>query len=300
MRSSLFNRLSHPYTHIASEGYVCIGSAADCQVFEEDGAVGSRWGRQPHFPADTLALRLMPTLKQMQTARCRLPSALKECSRLDFLMVPLAMLTALEPGDLPRSLRKLMIVNSEDQPQGGTIDWKVIGETAIDSLTIHNEFGSPECTRMLEGVEEVLPRLRYLSFDRRWNGDLAGRAVNLDVLVVEDAGSGEWLSDVRPGLKALGLIGADRTFDLAAIGHLNNLEALLLNSIKAPIDAEALAALPMLRELEVLNSKKWLHVEIIPELPLNRLISIDCGRPFRACKDQFDESRYELLDIRFS
>lgn len=300
MRNSLFQHLSDPYTRVANESCVCIGSAADCQVFEQYGAVGRRWSKQPAFAPDTIAVRLMPTFKQMQAARCRLPSALKECSRLDFLMLPLAMLTALEPGDLPRSLRKLMIVNSEEQPRGGTIDWKVVGETAIDSLTIHNDFGSSDCARMLVGIEEVLPRLRYLSFDRRWNGDLAGDAVNLDVLVVEDAGSGEWLSGVRPGLRALGLIGADRTFDLAALGHLDNLEALLLNSIKAPIDAEALTALPKLRELEVLNSKKWLHVEKVPELPLSRLTVVDSGRPFRACKDRFDESRYELLDIRFS
>ncbi|OWA35834.1 hypothetical protein B9G55_08055 [Saccharibacillus sp. O16] len=300
MRESLFNRLSDPYTHIASESYVCIGSAADCQIPKEYGAVGSRWSRQPQFPADTLALRLMPTLKQMQAARFRLPSALKECSRLDFLQLPLAMLTALEPGDLPRSLRKLMIINTEGPLPEGRIDWDLLGDTSINSLTLYDEAGSPDGKAALAGVETLLPRLRYLSFDQRRHGDLAPYACDLEVLLVSGGGNGEWLKDAPAGIRALALLGMGREFDTALLRPFANLEALLLNGIRSVIDADVLIDLDALRELQVLNSRKWNRPDRIAELPLRSLMVLDCGRPFRGFRHLFDDARYEKLDIDFS
>jgi len=299
MLDSLFNRLAAPYTHIQRTGYGCIGSADDCHMFVQDGAAGARWTQNLSIDPQTIALRLMPTYRQMQKAKFRLPVSLAAYSRLDFLQIPLAMLTRLQPGELPQSLRKLQIINTEDPLPDSKVNWQVLGETAIDSLTIHNDGGSADCSHVLEGIEDLLPRLRYLSYDRRRNGNLVSGALNLEVLVVSSAGNGDWLPNIPAGLKALALIGADRGCNLGHLHHLHALETLLLNSIRS-LDVAALADLTSLRELEILNSRSWTHTERLAELPLSRLTIIDCGKPLKGMQHLFDEARYETFDIQFS
>ncbi|NGZ76494.1 hypothetical protein [Saccharibacillus alkalitolerans] len=300
MHTDLFDRLSEPYTAIDREHYLCVGRAADCQVFVDDGAAEARWSRQPDLDPRTLALRLMPTYKQMQAAKFRLPKALGGCSRLDFLQLPLALLTRLQPGDLPQSLRKLMVINTEGPLPDGRIDWDMLGDTSIDSLILYDDADSPDCKAALEGIEALLPRLRYLSFDRRRHGDLASYAPDLEVLLVSGGGNGEWLEDAPAGLRALALLGMGLDFDTALLRPFANLEALLLNGIRSIVDADVLADLGALRELQILNSRKWNRPDRIAELPLNSLMVLDCGRPFRGFRHLFDDARYEKFDIDFS
>ncbi|WP_017811099.1 MULTISPECIES: hypothetical protein [Paenibacillus] len=130
MLDSLFNRLAAPYTHIQRTGYGCIGSADDCHLFVQDGAAGARWTQNLSIDPQTIALRLMPTYRQMQKAKFRLPISLAACSCFDFLQIPLTMLTQLQPGELP--LSRLTII---------------------------------DCGKPLKGMQHLFDEARYETFD---------------------------------------------------------------------------------------------------------------------------------------
>lgn len=306
MTTLLFDTMMQPYFPSKSMECSCVGNLAECEVLiDHYGALHTRWSSRPQLSPTIEALWLMPTTKQMQACHYTIPAALQACSQLTFLYIPLAMLSQLHKNDLPSSLQHLQIVNMDMDYPATKVNWELLRDmTNLQSVVIHNDFGSPDCASLLEGIEVIFPRLRYLSYDVRKNSNLIARAPealsHLNILVVEGVGEEYNIQLLPVHLRALAIIGATRDFDLRPLVALQQLESLRLNGIKGIIDVDIFAQMKQLRDLFIINSKKWHHPERLAELTLDHLTLIDCGKPLKKFKSLFHEQAYDTLDIEFS
>ncbi len=306
MTELVFDTMMQPYFPSKSMELSCVGNLAECEaIVDHYGALHTRWSSKPQLSPTIEALWLMPTAKQMQACHYNIPAALQACSQLTFLYIPLAMLSQLHKNSLPNSLQHLQIVNMDMEYSATEIDWKLLGDmTNLQSVVIYNDFGSPDCASLLQGIEVLFPRLRYLSYDVRKNSNLIAHAPemlsNLNVLVVEGVGREYDIHLLPVHLRALAIIGATRDFDLRQLTTLQQLESLRLNGMRGIIDGDIFAQMKQLRDLFIINSKKWNHPERLAELTLDHLTLIDCGNPLKKAKALFNEPQYTTLDIEFS
>lgn len=305
MTELLFDQLIQPYRPFGSQICYCIGNVAECEVVMKSGAIHQRWTPKLELPPTTQELWLMPTAKQLHACQYRLPDAVQSCQELTFLHLPLAMLSQLHKNDLPNSLQHLQIVNMEIEYPTTEMDWELLRNmTNLQSIVIHNDFASPNCASLLQGIEVLFPRLRYLSYDARENSNLIARAPealsNLNILVVQNVGREYDIQLLPVHLRALAIIGATRDFDLRPVAMLQQLESLQLNGMKGIIDVDIFAQMKQLRDLSIINSKKWNRPERLAELTLDYLTLINCGNPLKKAKSLFDETNYHTLDVQFS
>ncbi|HEX7301493.1 hypothetical protein [Lentzea sp.] len=280
---------------LLGDGVFCVGNAAECDHYTEDGAVRIPWkGRpRPEDLARVHSLALCPTEAQLRTAT--LPSYLPDLVNLESLTLPAPLVAdlaserltslvignafgqvpsvPLSPGAVP-NLRALMWVTSYDRPRLPQI------VTPLPPLEfLHtNVTGDRELLRQLED----LPTLRHLELVDVKNADVVGHLV--------------------APLRVLEIGGTGRDFPVARLTAIPTLESVRLNGIRAEIDCAVFPELPGLVQLSVLNSKKIVNIEALLDCPrLTSISFLDCGNPFKKDgKALFKSKGFAELDIDYS
>ncbi|WP_022822336.1 hypothetical protein [Hymenobacter norwichensis] len=293
-----------PTTH----GVYCLGSKSECSHLEEDGAVRLNWGKtpEPEQLANIQSLYLLPTTVQLAKSP-HLPDFIRKLGQLRFLELPLPLALTLQPDALPASLESLTLLHWEQYAGGLNIKdarWPGLTLTGLKSFSILSGFGAPELPSLLGVSNEVFPQLEHLSCRLDKKGEVLAQLADftsLRHLELEFAYNHNIFASINSPLQSLSLEGANKEFPLARITVIPTLELLWLNGIKADINCALFQALPNLREISVLNSKKVANAQELLQCPkLESIYFLDCGNPFKGVKNQFQEAKYEMLDIDFS
>ncbi|QFZ19774.1 hypothetical protein [Saccharothrix syringae] len=102
--------------------------------------------------------------------------------------------------------------------------------------------------------------------------------------------------------RALEIAGTGRAFPLHRLPSVATLEALRLNGVRAEVDCAVFRELPELVDLTVLNSRRIVNVEALPDCPKPAGTTFaDCGNPFKKQgKALFEARGFARPDVDFS
>lgn len=282
------------------EKYYCIGSKNECYVFEEDGAITIPWSRCKDINLETEILRLIPIAK---TDKTKLPDFIAELKKLRFLQIPISMLSN-ENYILTSNLEVLLLINSDKNVHSDTVWNGIEAISSLKSIIFQNEFGSNDCSNNLSKFNINNYNLDYLAFDLQKNGNLLKNIKtdnSLKTLVISNIGNFNISDYLSKNIEEISIITSGNKFEINSFVHFSNLKSIFLNGIKSEIDCSIFAKMKNLNTLCILNSKKIKNANAIIQNPfLKNITFINCGKPFKGLTNQFDSSKYELLDIKFS
>ncbi|MFD5826110.1 hypothetical protein [Lentzea sp. NPDC060358] len=258
------------------DGVLCVGNAAECDHYTEDGAVRVPWGRKPR-PEDLARVRslaLCPTEAQLRKAV--LPAYLPDLVNLESLTLPAPLVTHLTSP----ALRSLVIGNA-----GGEVPAAPLAGTAVPALRALMWVTSYTTPRLSQ-VVDPLPPLEFLRTPVSGDAAVLRRLEELPSLrhlELEHLRNADVVDHLAAPLRVLEISGTGRDFPLARIAAIPTLHSLRLNGIRAEIDCTVFTALPGLAQLTVLNSKRITNVGALLDCPsLTDLVVVDCGNPFGA------------------
>ncbi|MEU8820102.1 hypothetical protein [Actinoplanes sp. NPDC048796] len=126
----------------------------------------------------------------------------------------------------------------------------------------------------LPGFLGDLPHLESLTVPAALAGLLGDRVPRTLVIHGEGETPVDVLADIRSPLEVLEIAGTGRRFPMTGLP--TGLRALRLNGVRAEIDCALLAGL---QELDVLNSRTFVNLDAILDIP--RVRFVNCGNPFR-------------------
>ncbi|EOV8972500.1 hypothetical protein ACN6UN_004287 [Cronobacter turicensis] len=305
MQQSKLSAITYYYLPDKNNGYYCMGNKAACQHFAEEGAKIVPWSKDPEFDDGVVSLRLVLTDKNVKSLKGKPPQWLSGLSDLTFLQMPLELMVNIEPGDLPVGLKSLMLVHSETSVYSGPIAWRVLAEsTALEALTLQNDFGSESCATFTYASDFQMLNLSLLSYDSAKNGKLVTLIDNnkcFELISVDNITTGEISSNAVRNATGLSLIGVDKSIDLHSLEALSNLEAIFINGAKCEIDCSVFDKMPKIKEVEVINSKKMANpAALLANRNIKNLVVVNCGNPFKKARSKVNPSDYDILDIDFS
>jgi hypothetical protein len=292
-----FSTSRDQYLHgLRGDGVFCVGNAAECDHYTEDGAVRIPWGGTPR-PEDMTrirALALCPTSAQLRKAA--LPAYLPDLVNLESLTLPAPLLPHLTSA----TLTSLVLGNDDGQAPSTPLAADV-ALPGLRALMWVSSFATPR----LPQVVDPLPPLEFLRTNV--SGDEAvlrqlGDLPTLRHLELVDLKNVDVVDHLAAPLRALEIAGTGRDFPVARLASIPTLEALRLNGIRAEIDCAVFPALPELVDLTVLNSKKITNVEALLDCPkLAGITFVNCGNPFKKDgKALFKSREFAHLDIDYS
>ncbi|WP_105582840.1 hypothetical protein, partial [Cronobacter turicensis] len=248
MQKSKLSAITYYYLPDKNKVYYCMGNKAACQHFAEEGAKIVPWSKDPEFDDGVVSLRLVLTDKNVKSLKGKPPQWLSGLSDLTFLQMPLELMVNIEPGDLPVGLKSLMLVHSETSVYSGPIAWRVLAEsTALEALTLQNDFGSESCATFTYASDFQMLNLSLLSYDSAKNGKLVTLIDNnkcFELISVDNITTGEISSNAVRNATGLSLIGVDKSIDLHSLEALSNLEAIFINGAKCEIDCSVFDKMP--------------------------------------------------------
>ncbi|EOV9656704.1 hypothetical protein ACN5L1_002284 [Cronobacter turicensis] len=305
MQQSKLSAITYYYLPDKNEGYYCVGNKAACQHFAEEGAKIVPWSKDPEFDDGVVSLRLVLTDKNVKSLKGKPPQWLSGLSNLTFLQMPLELMVNIEPGDLPVGLKSLMLVHSETSDYSGPIAWRVLAEsTALEALTLQNDFGSESCAAFTYASDFQMLNLSLLSYDSAKNGKLVTLIDNnkcFELISIDSITTDEISSNAVRNATGLSLIGVDKSIDLHSLEGLSNLEAIFINGAKCEIDCSVFDKMPKIKEVEVINSKKMANpAALLANRNIKNLVVVNCGNPFKKARSEVNPSDYDILDIDFS
>ncbi|EOC0060182.1 hypothetical protein ACI0X3_004251 [Cronobacter turicensis] len=305
MQQSKLSAITYYYLPDKNNGYYCMGNKAACQHFAEEGAKIVPWSKDPEFDDGVVSLRLVLTDKNVKSLKGKPPQWLSGLSDLTFLQMPLELMVNIEPGDLPVGLKSLMLVHSETSVYSGPIAWRVLAEsTALEALTLQNDFGSESCAIFTYASDFQMLNLSLLSYDSAKNGKLVTLIDNnkcFELISVDNITTSEISSNAVRNAAGLSLIGVDKSIDLHSLEALSNLEAIFINGAKCEIDCSVFDKMPKIKEVEVINSKKMANpAALLANRNIKNLVVVNCGNPFKKARSKVNPSDYDILDIDFS
>ncbi|EOC0010793.1 hypothetical protein ACI0X9_002460 [Cronobacter turicensis] len=305
MQQSKLSAITYYYLPDKNNGYYCMGNKAACQHFAEEGAKIVPWSKDPEFDDGVVSLRLVLTDKNVKSLKGKPPQWLSGLSDLTFLQMPLELMVNIEPGDLPVGLKSLMLVHSETSVYSGPIAWRVLAEsTALEALTLQNDFGSESCATFTYASDFQMLNLSLLSYDSAKNGKLVTLIDNnkcFELISVDNITTSEISSNAVRNATGLSLIGVDKSIDLHSLEALSNLEAIFINGAKCEIDCSVFDKMPKIKEVEVINSKKMANpAALLANRNIKNLVVVNCGNPFKKARSKVNPSDYDILDIDFS
>jgi len=305
MQQSKLSAITYYYLPDKNKGYYCMGNKAACQHFAEEGAKIVPWSKDPEFDDGVVSLRLVLTDKNVKSLKGKPPQWLSGLSNLTFLQMPLELMVNIEPGDLPVGLKSLMLVHSETSDYSGPIAWRVLAEsTALEALTLQNDFGSESCAAFTYASDFQMLNLSLLSYDSAKNGKLVTLIDNnkcFELISIDNITTDEISSNAVRNATGLSLIGVDKSIDLHSLEGLSNLEAIFINGAKCEIDCSVFDKMPKIKEVEVINSKKMANpAALLANRNIKNLVVVNCGNPFKKARGEVNPSDYDILDIDFS
>ncbi|WP_191299567.1 hypothetical protein [Lentzea cavernae] len=278
------------------DGIFCVGNAAECDHYTEDGAVRIPWGRTPR-PEDRARIRslaLCPTDAQLRKAV--LPAYLPDLANLESLTLPAPLVAHLASP----ALTSLVIGNDDGRAPSSPL----AADTALPNLRALM-WVSSYTTPRLPQVVDPLPPLGFLRTNV--SGDAAvlrqlEELPSLRHLELVHLKNVDVFDHLVAPLRVLEIGGTGRDFPVARLAAIPTLESLRLNGIRAEIDCTVFQALPELVQLTVLNSKRIVNVEALLDCPtLASIMVVDCGNPFRKDgKALFKSKGFASLDIDYS
>lgn len=294
----------------ARQGYeYCLGSKAACEPFIEDGAHQLPWGVEPSPEqyGSVKSLRLFPNAQQIKTAS--VPLFVKKCAKLEFIAMPVSFIMQLTPDALPDSIRSMMLRNSKETAalvKNKNLIWPDSAVARnIRAIQFPELGGAVEVDSLFGISEQVLPSLEFLECSvrkgkRRLETIFGFR--KLKFLALEHVAGQNVFESVNSPLQALSIVDAGRDLPFNDISRLKSVEMLWLNNLRCTVDCSVLARLPMLKELEVLNSNKISNIRALLNIgTLESIRFLSCGKPFTA-EDAalFHAKNYRRLEIDFA
>lgn len=284
------------YLGPAGDDVFCVGNAAECDHYTEDGAVRIPWGGapRPENMAKVRGLALCPTAAQLKKAV--LPAYLPDLVNLESLTLPAPLVAHLTSG----TVTSLVIGNDDGQVPSAPLAADV-ALPRLRALTWVSSLTTPSLPQVVDplppleflrtnvsGEEAVLRQLRDLTALR-----------HLELVDVKDV---DVFDHLAAPLTALEIAGAGRDFPVARLASIPTLEALRLNGIRAEVDCAVFRELPGLVQLTVLNSKKIANVEALLDCPKSASVTfVNCGNPFKKDgKALMKTGGFAHLDIDYS
>ncbi|GAB7038563.1 MULTISPECIES: leucine-rich repeat domain-containing protein [Catenuloplanes] len=151
----------------------------------------------------------------------------------------------------------------------------------------------------LPALVSAAPGLRFLSTQLRPGVDtlIAGLAElrHLELIRLAD------LPPIPAPIEALALGGVRRGFPAGRLRTLETVTTLRLNGVHTELDCAEIAAMPGLRELTVLSSKRLTNVTALLGAPrLRSLTMVNCGRALRGPMDRFRAHGFDRLDVDYA
>ncbi|HUQ59448.1 hypothetical protein [Lentzea sp.] len=280
---------------IGRDEFFCVGNAAECDHYTEDGAVRIPWGRSPQLEdmARIRDLALCPTTAQLRKAV--LPAYLPDLVNLRSLTLPAPLVAHLTSP----ALTTLVIGNDDGRaPSAPLAATAVPGLRALMWVTSHTAPRLPQ-------VVDPLPPLEFLHTNLTGDDALLRQLENLPTLrhlELEDLKNVDIVDHLVAPLRVLEIAGTGRDFPVAGLAAIPTLQALRLNGLRAEIDCTVFQALPDLVQLTVLNSKRIVNVEALLDCrKLANIMFLNCGNPFKNDRKALFESHgFANLDIDYS
>ena len=282
--------------YLGGDRVFCVGNAAECDHYTEDGGIRIPWGGTPEDVSEVRDLALCPTDAQLRKAR--LPAYLPDLVHLAALTLPAPLAVRLTPGSVGGRVRTLVLANQDGQVPAAPLaaDAVLPGLRAlmwVSSLT----------TPTLPQVADPLPPLEFLYTNL--SADLLPRLEGLPSLrhlELTHVNDTDVFAHLTAPLTALLIGGAGRDFPVARLASVPTLTAVRLNGIRAEIDCAVFRELPCLGQLTVLNSKKITNVDALLDCGhLASITFVNCGNPFRTDgKARFGARGFAHLDIAYS
>lgn len=248
-----------------------------------DGEIRVPWATapEPAVLAGIAQLDLRPSAAQLR--RGVPPPYLGALPNLRSLAVPAPLLAAVLTVVTP----PMLVVTGD-----GTPDAPVALPDGVHGL-LHLE------PPRLPAIVSAAPGLRFLATQLRPGVDalIAGLTElrHLELIRLAD------LPPIAAPIEALALGGVRRGFPFGRLRTLASVTTLHLNGVRTELDCAEIAAMPALRELTVLNSRRLENVPALLDAPaLRSLTMVDCGRVPRGLADRFRAHGFDRLDIDYA
>jgi hypothetical protein len=147
-----------------------------------------------------------------------------------------------------------------------------------------------------------LPALKLLEFGvdtAQTKLEEAAGFRGLEFLALEKVGDRDVFESINSPLHAFSVVGAGGKFPIGKITKLKTVELLWLNNLKCELDMETFAALPRLREINVLNCSRIRNLPaLLGSKKLESIQFLRCGKPFTPdLKAAFAAKGYQRLEI---
>ena len=301
------NFLSWRSKNYAKQGWeYCLGSKKDTEHFAEDGAIVLPWNVNPSEDNynNIKALRLVPNQNQLNKGV--LPLFIKNLTHLDFLAMPLPLLNKID--DVPKTISSLMLLNSKnchDILKKTDIHWPDTIFPNLQALQIFDLSGALEVNALSGLSPDKLPLLKLL--ECRINKihqklDIISNFDDLKFVALETVKNHNIFDYIKSPIKALSIFGTSNQFPIQDLIKLETIELLWLNDIRCEIDCSIFKSLPLLKEINFINSNKILSVNALLDCKkLESLEVINCKNPFgRKGKAAFFAHQYQRLEIDFA
>jgi hypothetical protein len=281
---------------LGGAGVFCVGNAAECDHYTDDGAVRLPWGGTPRQEdlARIRDLALCPTSAQLATAA--LPAYLPDLVNLESLTLPAPLAVRLTASRVTT-----LVIGNDD---GLVPSAPLAAEVAVPGLRALM-WVSSLTTPSLPQVVDPLPPLEFLHTtvhgDEAVLRQLEG-LTSLRHLELVDLRNVDVFGHLSAPLHALEIAGTGRDFPVARLTSVPTLAALRLNGVRAEIDCAVFRDLPGLAALTVLNSKRIANVEALLDCrELASVTFVNCGNPFgKEGKALFAAKGFAHLDIAYS
>lgn len=289
----------------------CSGAKSECaRLVEDEGYSVIEWKADAdRLPIEKIKLLdLVPAKAQVKKAV--LPAFVAKLKNLENILFNLYFVKNIAAGQLPESLRSILFSRE--------LDYEELIEEMEENPPVWNEdvtlpnvaaikiIGGDEKTELLANLSpKNFPSLKFLAFDIADKSELDvfdrfPELTDIELLYLNNFDIFERVKNLP--LVSLDLGGTNNKFKMSGVKDLKTLKFLRLNSVRAEIDCRDFAAMPELKELVILNSKKIQNIEAL--LDCEKLVSIsflDCGNPFKkGIGDKFKARKYEMLDIEYA
>ncbi len=288
----------------------CSGAKNECAELAEDGYRTIEWNSDVHG-TDTEKIKLLHLAAgKSQIRKAELPPFVQSLKSLENIVLDISFLKNLEKDELPKSLRSITLTRNLRYPDildelaENPVRWKK--DIILENLSALKIIADDEKTGIIHSIsKENFPVLKFLGFDVSEKAELSvfekfSAISDIEILYLKDYDIFRRIEHLP--LISLDLGGTNNKFDLSGIEKLKSLKFVRLNSVRSEIDCRIFKNLPDLKELIVLNSKKITNIEAL--LECSNLVSLDfldCGNPFKkGIADKFDESAYEIFDIKYA
>lgn len=290
----------------SGQDYYCVGNKDECSHFEEDGAIVLPWKNNVILDENIVKLRLVPTVRQLLSARDKLPDSIRNMLKLECLNIPLSMLNNACEGDLPKSIKLLMLTGLAGSTYDSGINWGVIENLpCLEQLFFHRNFNADSYINQFSDFDiNRFKNLKSIWFGLMDEGDLINgisESHSLENIHVEDVKKYPLFDIVPKHLKRLSIVGVDKNLEFKKIKQLRTIESIFVNGAQCEIDCEVLFEIKSLKSIYIVNSKKIINPEIfINKNNVSELRFINCGGAFKKIKKEFNPDDYNHLDIDFS